>query len=453
MGVLGGIALIIPFPFLVVGSVMVLAALSLLFPLAMMGLLAVLAPMRSLLLIHAPFRLPDIGQVLFVMLALSLVTHVMLSRHPKKMLFSWSFAPLAFFLLVATSTLFNAFSFSAAFVEWLKWVSMLLLAWCVLQISTKDVWQWLIFMLVTAALANGLIGFYIFFGGTGVDHFLIGGGFFRAFGTFEQPNPFGAFMGISLPVALMSALAYWRVRSRWLALYYALVSGVIGVALLMSWSRGAWIAVAGALVVVAFMIPRKPIIRVFTLVAVTTLLGGAFFLNLIPNALIQRLETSFEELFAITDVRGVQITTENYAVIERLAHWQAATEMARYHPFGVGIGNYESAYASYRLINWVDSLGHAHNYYLNLLAEVGILGLIAYLIFQAHWMLLCWRLSAHPDEVVRLTSIGILGAIVYIALHSFFDNVYVNNLFLHIAIIFGIVITLHTRMMQNLQLE
>jgi O-antigen ligase len=56
--------------------------------------------------------------------------------------------------------------------------------------------------------------------------------------------------------------------------------------------------------------------------------------------------------------------------------------MARQRPaLGVGFGNYEAAYPQYRLMSWPFALGHAHNYYLNLLSETGVAGLAAYLLF------------------------------------------------------------------------
>ena len=72
---------------------------------------------------------------------------------------------------------------------------------------------------------------------------------------------------------------------------------------------------------------------------------------------------------------GVDISPTNYAVVERIAHWQAALNMAETAPcLGVGLGKYDAIYAEHRLLNWDDSLGHAHNLYLNLLAEGGFLG-------------------------------------------------------------------------------
>jgi O-antigen ligase len=138
-------------------------------------------------------------------------------------------------------------------------------------------------------------------------------------------------------------------------------------------------------------------------------------------------------------VRGVDITPANYAIVERLAHWQAALNMADAHPWlGVGFGNYEIAYDSYRLLNWRESLGHAHNYYLNLLAETGIIGTSAYVALWIGVIGLTLRALRHPDTLARLTAAGLLGTWTYLLLHSLTDNVYVNNLFLHLGIMLGI---------------
>ena len=52
------------------------------------------------------------------------------------------------------------------------------------------------------------------------------------------------------------------------------------------------------------------------------------------------------------------------------------------HPLtGVGIGNYPDAYPRYYLTIFVNSLGHAHNYYINIAAETGAIGLTAFLLF------------------------------------------------------------------------
>ena len=76
--------------------------------------------------------------------------------------------------------------------------------------------------------------------------------------------------------------------------------------------------------------------------------------------------------------------------------------MAEHSPIiGVGFGNYEVIYDDFRLPNWKEPLGHAHNYYLNIFAETGIIGVSAYLLMWIGIVLLTWKIRQHPDNFAR----------------------------------------------------
>lgn len=169
---------------------------------------------------------------------------------------------------------------------------------------------------------------------------------------------------------------------------------------------------------------------------------GAFLLalqlGLIPATLTDRL-LSFGEDLQFGDVRGADINDANYAVLERLAHWQSAVDMADDHPWlGVGFGNYEPAYAEYALINWPYPLGHAHNYYLNIMAETGILGTLAYLLL---WGVVFGQSLFALNRLgggQRGIALGLLAGWSALTVHHLLDNLYVNNMFLHYGVLFGI---------------
>jgi O-antigen ligase len=203
---------------------------------------------------------------------------------------------------------------------------------------------------------------------------------------------------------------------------------------------------AAALGVAAFAVPRNTRRGILFLGGIAALISVLWFTGLLPRSVVDRLGTSTQEFFAFEDVRGVDITPDNYAVAERLAHWQAALNMASAHPlFGVGLGNYEVVYPQSRLINWFEPLGHAHNYFLNILAEAGVIGLLAYGKVWIGIIGLSWRGRQHPDILSRFVVIGLLGTWVYLAVHSFFDNLYVNNLFLHLGLMLGILAALYNQ--------
>jgi O-antigen ligase len=179
------------------------------------------------------------------------------------------------------------------------------------------------------------------------------------------------------------------------------------------------------------------------LAAAVIILGGALLVGAAagfgPAQAVAGRLGGFRDEFTLGDVRGVDINDENYAVLERLAHWQAAAGMARDDLWtGVGFGNYEAAYADYALINFPDALGHAHNYYLNLLAEVGLPGLLAYAIFwtfiigQTIWLA---RRLAWPERGV---AVGLLAAWVALAVHHLVDKLYVNNIYVHLGVMIAL---------------
>ena len=118
-----------------------------------------------------------------------------------------------------------------------------------------------------------------------------------------------------------------RQRLLLLTMIVLLVAGATTLALLFSWSRGAWLGFVGGFAVMIFFWPRK---RIYGLL----LLGLGMFLmflaagsNRLPTAVTARL-TGFAEDFTLGDVRGVDINDENYSVLERQAHWQAGLEHA-----------------------------------------------------------------------------------------------------------------------------
>lgn len=191
---------------LILWSVAALIVVSSLAPLAIVAPLLILAPLRTLIITEMIWPLPlDIGQMLLV-LTLTVVLTVRIARrqtlsHPVN---PGIFGLISILLVTFGTTVFSAWSAGAWLSEWLKWWIVALMAYVVATLLREHK-LWLAFFLVVSALANALLGIYIFLGGSGADHLLIAGRFFRAFGSFGQPNPFGGFMGLMLPLSLASA--------------------------------------------------------------------------------------------------------------------------------------------------------------------------------------------------------------------------------------------------------
>jgi putative inorganic carbon (hco3(-)) transporter len=368
-------------------------------------------------------------------------------------------ALLLIFLGANYVSLLRAPDLAEAAKELLKWVQVAAVLVLVPAILTRDRLKWLVAALLLGGVAQSLLGLYQFAYQIGPDWFIVLGRFMRASGSFAQPNPFAGYLGLTLPVAL--SLVLWGVNyylfkhHRQLStfawtLFYAVATAVLALGILASWSRGAWLGAAIAVAIVVFMRSRKTaLLGVIGLVLTGgTLLLGSITPTLLPAAIRSRL-LDLPLYFGMTDIINTPVTDENFAVVERVAHWIAALRMWDLAPwFGVGPGNYEIIYHVVHLPRWNEPLGHAHNVYLNFLAETGIVGLFSYtilLVALCAWLIQGFRhapVYAAPSEVQPLATLawdravllGIIGTIAHLSVHNFFDNLFVQGNYLHLSL-------------------
>ncbi|MBP8973954.1 MAG: O-antigen ligase family protein [Anaerolineae bacterium] len=423
-------------------------------------LMLAVAPLKTLIATESPLPLPlDVGQIAFAAVVFVWGLWRVTARRNVPLPRSWVLLALAVILAGFAPSLWGAKSAGAWLAEWAKWAAMAALVLIVLDYGRAGRWAWIALGVVWAAVLQAVIGLYQYNGGSGAAHLWIDNfRHFRAFGTFGQPNPFSAFMGLALPLTLGLAWghagrAWQRARQgtpRWwagvrmrqeslLAALYALCAALLLAGLIASWGRGAWLGFGGAGAVMVFFAPRRRW-QGAALVGVGVLLAGGLWLaDMLPVAVQTRLNSVFSDFVGLQDVRGAPLSDANFATVERLAHWQAAAEMASGHLWtGVGLGNYEVAYANYALLRWPNALGHAHNDYLNILAEAGLVGLAGYLL---GWAWIVWgtlRSLRHRDPLLRGLALGLLGTWTHFAIHSVVDKLTVNNLFLHLGVMLGL---------------
>ena len=357
--------------------------------------------------------------------------------------------PMAIFLGVLLLSSLGSRSLEHSVKEVIKWVDVLALY---VLVANEIHGRWtkvLVGVLLGTGALVALHGIYQFLFRVGPEGFVLFGRFMRAYGTFEQPNPYGGYLGLTLPLAIGLIVAALlprpeRVRGCWL-IWAAACGALMSAALIMSWSRGAWLGAIAALLVMALAAVvrsgRATVLGVafaVLLLSFVLLLGGA---KLVPPTIAQRFN-DFLPYLGITDVRGAEITDANFAVLERMAHWQAALSMWTDHPWlGVGIGNYEVAYARYALPLWPLPLGHAHNYYLNIAAEAGILGLVAYLFLWGAALVRSWLATRQARGWYWGVALGVLGVLVHLSVHNFVDNLYVHSMYLQVAMLLGLRLT------------
>ncbi len=383
--------------------------------------------------------------------------------------------PLLVFIGAGLLSWTAALSIKYSLKETLKWVEVLAVYLFVANRIEHRPARVLLAVILLAGLGEALLGIYQFFFQIGPEGFIWLKRFMRAYGTFRQPNPYGGYLGLVLPLAYGIAVSVpspWRrlrttltgrrfptsedtsgpkaaanpspgspAQERWRLVVWLLAvagCGLMALAMVMSGSRGAMLSFAVAFVAMNVVRSRRAAV-LFGLAAVLAASGLLLSsLHILPASITQRF-LDVVPLLSITDVRGVEVTPANFALIERLAHWQAAWGMFSDHPWlGVGLGNYAAVYPAYALPRWSDPLGHAHNYYLNISAEAGLVGLSAYLLLIAAILWQAWRAVRRTSGFWQGVAVGILGVLVHLTTHNFFDNLYVHGMYIHIAILLGL---------------
>ena len=380
--------------------------------------------------------------------------------------------PLAAWLFVLALTLLVTRSVPDSLKELVKWAEVLFIVLFVARTVERRHILWLLALIFVAAAAESAVGLYQTLTNNGPAPFIVPLGgrlIMRSYGTFEQPNPFAAYLNFTLPIMASLLIGFVFERSEWqsagagagqagskrfprlsprgLCLLAAACLPLVGAAFFFSLSRGAWLGFALAFVVITAFRSRRALMLfvVLAVVLAGTLILGS--LNILPAAIGDRIANIPTFLgLDLFDPRAVLLTNENFALVDRMAHWFAAWSMFNAYPWlGVGIGNYGAVYSDFGLPEWPVSLGHAHNFYLNMLAETGLVGFSMYVALIGSTLAAAWSAARRAAGVWRALALGMLGALVALAAHNFFDNLYVHGMNIQFGLLLGMAACLAAR--------
>ncbi len=184
----------------------------------------------------------------------------------------------------------------------------------------------------------------------------------RAYGSLDHPNIFGGLMAVSI------LFLFFFIKRR-NSIFYIVLS-IYWTALIFSFSRTAWLGVlAGLFFYFLFSIYKrecrsfliKPLLSIFVLTAILGFVYSDLFFTRLNNQ--NRLE--------------IQSNRERISLLEEAKHL-----MKKHIIFGAGVGNYSTAVFK-EIDNSRPSYTYqpVHNVFFLIGVELGILGLISFLIF------------------------------------------------------------------------
>lgn len=244
----------------------------------------------------------------------------------------------------------------------------------------------------------------------------------RIYGIYENPyaSPFGSFvnrhnfaafmeMSICLPLGMLFSGSVRRDKR----LLFITAVSLMGIALLLSGSRGGFVAtLAGALIVVIQTRRSRGRHRFF----IRIVLVAALFFTVIGGAIFVGGESSLS--------RFVETAQSKDVSANRLYIWRTTTKViAANMPFGAGFGAFGVAFTEFDTNGGQERVEQAHNDYLQVAADAGVVGIAIGGAFL-FWLFRTSRRSARVENTYRRgISSGAFAGIGAVLVHSLFDFV------------------------------
>jgi O-antigen ligase len=241
--------------------------------------------------------------------------------------------------------------------------------------------------------------------------------FTRPFGPYVNRHNFAAYleMAVALPLGLLFSGAVDRDKR----LLYGTGIALMGVALLLSGSRGGLVSFIAEIMFLIAVTGVRSIKKVNENTAgpsvlLRAVLAGAMFLLIAGGVILIGGESSL--------TRFSETKNSDNPTSDRTTIWRVTLDVIRLHPFtGSGLGAYGVAYTRFDTRNGVARPEQSHNDYLQIVADLGIVGIVVggsfvFFLFKDGFA------RRKTDDVFRRgVATGAMAGCFAVLVHSLFD--------------------------------
>ena len=243
----------------------------------------------------------------------------------------------------------------------------------------------------------------------------------KIYGIYEATSPFGSFvnrhnfasymeMTIAVPLGLIFTGAVHKDKR----LLYLTAIALMGVALLLSQSRGGLVALVAEVIFLVLITTGAGERR--SKLGLKLALAGVLLLAVVGGAIFVGGETSFTRVADTTETGDLTTGRSNI--------WNVTLRVISSNmPFGAGFGAFGVAYTPHDTMSGLERVEQAHNDYLQVLADAGVVGLVIGAFFLFRLFVLGRGAPSIENTYRRGIAVGALAGIFAVLVHSVFDFV------------------------------
>lgn len=288
------------------------------------------------------------------------------------------------------------------------------------EVNTKERLNNILTSIAIGAALVGVFGLYQFvFLGTvqreWIDASLKGVITRRAYSVFMNPNIFAEYLVLVTPLVVSQ---FWAHRDGFKKFIYLMISGLLLLNMMLTFSRGGMVSIAVAAMVFLFFAMRPLFVFLIPI--------GIFSINFLPEKIQNRIYSIFNFADSSTSYR--------------FKMWGITKDLIRDNPMvGVGFGH-KTFKQEFELLIRSMPIFHAHNTYLEIMAEGGALGIISFLYIVIGSMVNLFKSGMKStDKYIRTVSIGLLASIIGILTNGMTEHiVYINRIIVMLWMVFGL---------------
>lgn len=320
----------------------------------------------------------------------------------KAVRFSLAFPFVVFFALSCASACFSVYFFAGK-IALVKMAFFALLFYVLVSMISerRDVFI-LIYTLTGIGCLLSILGIWRYFHGEGFIALIWP---YAAFSTFTTVSHFGAYIAILIPFAVSFMLA---ARNKF---FPFLAVSILSAGFFFGFDKGALVQLIASLFLLAVLLKRAGSLNLSkgSLIFILVIAAAVF-----SGGILQMLSGLFTADFA---------HSPDPTLWKRWLHWQDALRMISQRPFlGWGLDTFKFVYPMFKNARLTQFVEFAHQEYLQMAAEIGVIGLCAFLwgIFAVLGRAVQGLRSGYKDDLKSVIAAGV-SSCAGLMLHNLYD--------------------------------